>query len=70
MVTESDKVVTGGLASLTKSYGVMSLYIFIVVTIGSFVRRILISPIETTPYMEIGKPDDLIELCEGMLRYD
>jgi hypothetical protein len=50
----------------TSSYGVLSLYIFILITIGGMTKAVLLGNAINVIYREMPEPQDLMDLCEGI----
>ena len=64
----SDKVFHQ-LSGLLPSYGISSIYLSIVLVVGSYIRSFLYTPMYTVPSQEMDKAnvDLLLELCQGVM---
>ena len=50
----------------TSSYSITAIYITVVLTVGSFLRSCLSSPLSKIMYEEFQYADDLMSLCDGI----
>ncbi|TDH69418.1 hypothetical protein CCR75_002851 [Bremia lactucae] len=66
IVAVSDKIVQGLTTLGISSYGIMAVYIFVVVTVGSAVKGFFRGKVYHIQYEELPDPDDVLELVEGI----
>ena len=64
--TLSLNIVTGLSGLGIGAYGITAVYIFVIFTIGSFVKESLRGALFEVIYSELPNPRDLIDLCEGV----
>ena len=65
-VTVSENIVTGLSDLGIGAYGITAVYIFVLFTIGSFVKEAMRGALYEIIYTELPDPSDLLELCEGI----
>ena len=62
----SDKSIGGAVPSWIPGSGIIPVYTFLILYVGSYVRSFLFNPIYNVPFTEIPHPDVLLEICEGV----